>query len=187
MMRKWIGRICALLVIASMVSVAMSSAACGPTTPPEKRVKLWAGQTYLAAYIDLTYENNGDLTVFFDMQGDWKIYETQIQVETDWDYVPHNKKGNLQPGKFEFKDEWPSGSGDVEVTVPYSMVPSSGALIIIIHAVVKMPVPCDQVTIECVPTCYQTETGWANDCYIPNYVSTILGGSGWAMWVSWDP
>ncbi len=170
-----------------MVSVAMSSVACGPSTPPEKTVKLWAGKTYLAAYITLTYETDGDLRVLFDMQGDWKIYETQIQVETDWADVPHNKKGNLQPGKFEFKDEWPSGSGDVTVTVPDSKVPDSGALIIIIHAVVMRPVPCAEVSIECVPVCYQSETGWANDCYDPNLVSDYLYGSGWATWVSWDP
>jgi hypothetical protein len=181
MMRKWLGRICALLVIAMMVSVAMSSAACHD--PPQKTVKLWAGQTYLAAYITLTYENDGDLRVYFNMQGSWKIYETHIQVETDWDDVPQTKKGNLKTGQFEYKKEWPSGSGDVTITVPAGMVPSSGELIIIIHAVVMRPVPCGFT--ECI--CYQSETGWANACSIPNLVSDETGGSGWATWVSWDP
>ncbi len=183
-MRKWIGRLCALFVIAMLVTVAMSSAAChDPPPPPSLKVKLWAGQTYKAAYITLTYENDGDLSVAFDMLGTWKIYEAHIQVENSLDDVPHNKKGNLQPGKFEAKWEWPSGSGDVTVTVDDGMVPDSGELIIVIHAVVKRPVPCGFT--ECV--CYQSETGWANECSDPDLVSDELGGSGWATYVAWNP
>lgn len=187
MMRKWIGRICALLVIVLLVSVAMSSAAC-PTTPPEKEVKLWAGQTYLAAYIDLTYESNGDLTVEFEMQGDWKIYEAHIQVETSWVNVPHTKNWKLKPGQFEVQAYWPSGSSGPTVTVDDELVPNSGVLIIVIHAVVKRPIPCEEVSIECVPVCYQEETGWANECSDMNYVKDLFEvKGGWATYVEWDP
>lgn len=160
---------CALLVTALMVGVNFAATACPPPQPSCK-VKLWAGQTTLSAYITITLESDGDVSFYFDTQDGWKVYELHIQIEDSLDDMPTNKKGNLVPGKFEWKKEFSSGAEDFTVTVDDEFVPDDGDFYVIVHAVVKKG--------------DAEETGWANKCEDMDYFNP--DGPGWATYVYFD-
>jgi hypothetical protein len=127
---------------------------------------------------DVTIWNEGTtLYVEFDTTGTWVLSKTHMHIAGSVDNIPHTKKGNPIPGKFDYKtnhDNIQSYTYSIDLTAAGFC--SGDTIFVATHADVKQPIE------GCYETVWQigdVESLCPNG-YLTNYANEF-------NWKAWDP
>ncbi len=154
-----------LAAILSLAAAPLSAqVVCTPTS-----TSLIAGQHFYAGEIRVTYDRT-TLCVTYATEGDWEITETHLAVGDELDAIPHAKKGNPIPGKFQYQATHDPSVSSFTYCVNYSSA-SGVPIYIATHAAVQMEID-DSGS-------YQEETAWGGDQPFP--------GRNWATYFVYVP
>lgn len=91
-------RLYSIFIAVILTSMVMSTALAGTTLS----FKIIAGQTQLAGIVDITPEDNGDLTLNFKLLKNWCMTDAAIHTGLTLEDIPQNNGGAI-PGQFDTK------------------------------------------------------------------------------------
>lgn len=125
----------------------------------EKTVDLIAGQNINIGTVHYKNDIDGFVRVTYTVKAPWKITFVSVFMGA-CSSMPKNSSGNIIPGLFPYKENYPIGQESVTIALPSKEIPSCGC--IATHASVYN----SETT--------QTETAWGNGSVITN--------TNWAMY-----
>lgn len=113
----------------AMVTVTVEAA-----TAPAECVDLIAGKHIDVGEVCVS-DDGTDMTVTYSTTDGWRLLETHLHVGDEVDDVPHTRKGNPIPGRFEHSD--PHGATDTYSYVFPIPSSSDGEWVVAAHAAVE--------------------------------------------------
>jgi len=123
---------------------------------------LYAGQNINVGILNISNDCQ-NLTITYEMTGNWTLQETHLEVATSFESIPMTKSGNPVVGHFTYKnEELPAGAIVDTYVIPVNG--KNGTVYIAAHAVVSN-LNCD-------------EGAWASGTQFP--------GDNWATYFTYD-
>ena len=148
-----------LMAIGLAPAAGPAQASCGQIM----ETTLIAGQSIPAGSV-IVENDDQNLYVTYQTDGDWLITETHLDVATRPEDLKQTSKGNAVPGRFTYKSEHDPGVTTVTHTIDLSAWPSGTRLFLAAHSVVV--------------SASGSETAWGEGLDFP--------GNNWAMYFSYD-
>lgn len=127
---------------------------------------LWAGQHINAGTVSV-WNTPDTLYIKYDMAENWWLEETHVHAALELESIPHSKKGNPIPGKFEFKDDWDPRVQTCTYAIPFRDGWGVDTCLYIATHAVAVRLVKGKVK--------QRETGWGGDNEFP--------GKNWAKYI----
>ncbi len=121
--------------------------------------------------VEVTNDADNLYVTFSITEGDWLLNETHLHIANESEYIPQTKKGNPQPGQFEYSVEHECITS-ITYVVPLSdiEIPETGIVCIAAHAAVELPPEDEEEEIR-----YESAWGEGED----------FEGKNWAMYFTY--